>query len=200
MANSQYIQNRWNLSGLRQRPQAIAWANNFGVLDNGLLVPQGVEFDDFLILSDHNRTEIEFSKQRLENKQRMVSGFMRSYHIADKNSVSWGWDEFPSRAFSGDPQFDLQTGLVTAAGITPYTVDGGAGGVDVVRWYEEHPGSFFMFLAYDRFDRFTSNEYNRFGQYNDVIEVLFSSFDFNVFKRGGTTHDFWNITLSLEEV
>jgi hypothetical protein len=200
MSNSEYIQNRWNLGGLRRRPQAVAWANNFGILDNGLLVPEGQEFEDFLILSDHNRNEIDISKQRLENRQRMVSGFMRSYHIADKNNVSLSWNELPSRAFSGDPQFDSETGLVLATGLTKYTVDGGAGGVDIIKWYEDHPGPFYMFLAYDRFDRFSTNKYSRFGQYNDLIEVYFASFEHSVFKRGGTTHDFWNISLTLEEV
>jgi hypothetical protein len=200
MSNSEYIQNRWNLSGLRRRPQAVAWANNFGILDNGLLVPEGQEFEDFLILSDHNRNEIDISKQRLENRQRMVSGFMRSYHIADKNNVSLSWNELPSRAFSGDPQFDSETGLVLATGLTKYTVDGGAGGVDIIKWYEDHPGPFYMFLAYDRFDRFSTDKYSRFGQYNDLIEVYFASFEHSVFKRGGTTHDFWNISLTLEEV
>lgn len=200
MGSSDYIRGRWKLDGLRKRPQAVAWSDNFGILDNGLLVPQGTEFEDFLILSDHNRGEIDFSKQRLENRQRMVSGFMRSYHIADKTTVNMSWEEFPSRAFSGDPQFDEETGLVSTSGITMYTVDGGAGGADMVKWYENHPGSFYMFLAYDRFDRFSSDKYSRFGQYNEVIEVFFASFEYGVSRRGGSTHDFWNISLSLEEV
>jgi hypothetical protein len=200
MSNSQYIQNRWKLNGLRRRPQAVAFAYNFGILDSGLLVPEGTEFENFIILSDHNRGPIDISKQRLENKQRMVSGSMRSYHIADKNTFSWSWDELPSRAFSGDPQFDLETGMATDNSLTPFTVDGGAGGVEMIKWYEDHPGSFYMFLSYDRFDKFSTDKYNRFQQYNDVVEVLFSSFEFSVSRRGGNTHDFWNISVSLEEV
>jgi hypothetical protein len=200
MATSAYIANRWNLSGLRQRPQAVAWADEYTVTEEGLFVPSGTEFEDFIILSDHNRSAIDFSKQRLENRQRMVSGFMRSYHIADKQNISWSWDDFPSRAFSGDPQFDPETGLITASGITVHTADGGAGGVDVVKWYEDHPGSFYMFLAYDRFDRFTTSKYNRLNQYNDVVEVLFAGFEHSVSRRGGSTYDFWNVSVTLEEV
>lgn len=200
MPNQTYINNRWNLSGLRKRPQAVAWADTFSISEAGLLVPGGTEEgEDFLILSDHNRSEINFTKQRLENRQRMISGSMRSYHIADKTSVSWSWDMLPSRAYSGDPAFD-NTGTVTANGLTPYTVDNGAGGVDIVKWYDNHPGSFYMFLAYDRFDNFTTTPYSRFGQYNEVIEVLFAGFDYSVVKRGGETHDFWNISVTLEEV
>jgi hypothetical protein len=51
-----------------------------------------------------------------------------------------------------------------------------------------------------RFDKFSTDKYNRFQQYNDVVEVLFSSFEFSVSRRGGNTHDFWNISVSLEEV
>jgi hypothetical protein len=129
----------------------------------------------------------------------MISGSMRSYHIADKTGVSWSWDMLPSRAYSGDPAYS-ETGTVTTNGLTPYTVDNGAGGVDIVKWYDNHPGSFYMFLAYDRFDNFTTSEYSRFGQYNEVIEVLFAGFDYSVVKRGGETHDFWNISVTLEEV
>lgn len=200
MPNQTYINNRWNLSGLRKRPQAVAWADSFSISDAGLLVPGGTEEgEDFLILSDHNRSEINFTKQRLENRQRMISGSMRSYHIADKTSVAWSWDMLPSRAYSGDPAFSA-TGTVTTSGLTPYTVDNGAGGVDVVKWYDNHPGSFYMFLAYDRFDNFTTTPYSRFSQYNEVIEVLFAGFDYSVVKRGGETHDFWNISVTLEEV
>ena len=201
MVSSTYITNRWNLSGGRQRPQAIAWANEYSFTDGGLIVPEGTnEGQDFLILSDHNRSEINFAQQRIENKQRMISGSMRSYHVADKLNISWSWEMLPSRAYSGDPEYDSNTGLVTNTGLTSFTVDGGAGGVDVVNWYENHQGSFYMLLAYDRFDKFDSTQYQRFGQYNQVVEVLFSGFDYGVVKRGGSTHDFWNINVAVEEV
>lgn len=200
MASSAYVQNRWNLSGLRRRPQAVAWANNYGVLSNGLLVPEGVEYEDFIILSDHNRGEITFAKQRLETRQRVVSGSMRSYHIADKNSVSWSWDLLPSRAFSGDPDFDPDTGLANVSGLETFTADAGAGGVDIVKWYDDNPGSFYMFIAYDRYDKFTSDEYIRLNQYNEVMEVMFAGFEHSLVQRAGSLYDFWNISVTLEEV
>lgn len=200
MASSAYIQNRWKLSGLKRRPNAIAWANNPGVVSNGLLVPEGIEYEDFIILSDHNRGEISFTKQRLENRQRMVSGSMRSYHIADKDSISWDWEMLPSRAFSGDPDFDPDTGLANTTGLETFTVDAGAGGVDLIKWYEDNPGSFYMFLAYDRYDNFTSDIYTRLNQYNEVIEVMFASFEQSMVQRAGSLYDFWNISVTLEEV
>lgn len=195
MATSTYMQNRWAYA----RPQAIAWSNNSGILSGGLLVPDGVEGTDFIILSDHNRGEISVGSERIENRKRMINGTMRSYHIADKLTVNWSWDLLPSRSYSGNPAFN-STGN-PAGGLTEYTADGGAGGVDVLKWYEEHQGPFYMFMSYDRHDKFAGqvDEYDHLAQYNDVIQVYFSSFDFNVVKRGGSNFDFWNISVSVEE-
>jgi len=197
MVNSTYIQNRWNYV----RPQAIAWADSY-TTDGGLVIPQGtVEGQDFLILSDHNRSDISFTKQRIENKQRTISGSMRSYHIADKVNISWSWDMLPSRAYSDDPDY-ASSGIPQTSGLSEYTADNGAGGANIVKWYENHPGSFYMFLAYDRHDKYEDTEYpyNHLQQYNEVIEVMFSNFDYSVVKRGGSTHDFWDISVSVEEV
>lgn len=196
MANSTYMQNRWAYT----RPQAIAWSNNSGIVSGGLVVPDGTEGTDFIILSDHNRSEIAVGSQRIENRKRMINAHMRSYHIADKLTVSWDWDMLPSRSFSGNPNFNVNGN--PASGLTEYTVDGGAGGVDIVKWYESHPGSFYMFMSYDRHDKFAGqvDEYDHLHQYNDVIEVYFTSFSFNVVKRGGSNFDFWNISVAVEEV
>lgn len=196
MANSTYMQNRWAYT----RPQAIAWSDNSGILSSGLLVPDGTEGTDFIILSDHNRGEISVGSQRIENRKRMINGNMRSYHIADKLNISWDWDMLPSRSYSGNPSFNSSG--IPVGGLTEYTADGGAGGVDIVKWYESHSGSFYMFMSYDRHDKFADqiDEYNHLHQYNDVIEVYFSSFSFNIVKRGGSNHDFWNISVSVEEV
>jgi len=196
MATSVYMQNRWAYS----RPQAIAWSNNSGSVSGGIVVPQGNEFEDFIILSDHNRREISMSQNRIENRKRMINGNMRSYHIADKLAISWNWEMLPSRSYSGNPNYNSYGN--PASGLTEYTADGGAGGVDIVKWYEEHPGSFYMFMAYDRHDKFDgqNDEYDHLNQYNDIVEVYFSSFNFNIVKRGGSNFDFWNISVELEEV
>ena len=55
--------------------------------------------DQFLILSDHNRGELQFSPIRIEQRQRTVNGRMRSYHIAAKLTISTSWDMLPSRSF-----------------------------------------------------------------------------------------------------
>ena len=195
MATKTYMQNRWAYT----RPQALAWSNNSGRVSGGIVVPQGNEFEDFIILSDHNRGEIAIGQNRIENRKRMINGTMRSYHIADKINISWDWNMLPSRSHSNSPNYNVYGNPTN--GITEYTADGGAGGVDIVKWYEEHSGPFYMFLSYDRHDKFADqvDEYDHLRQYNDIVEVYFSSFNFNIVKRGGSNHDFWNISLELEE-
>jgi hypothetical protein len=88
------------------RPQAIIFSNNSNGLINGVPQIDGTEREDFIILSDHNRSDISFSANRLENRKRMVNGHMRSYHIADKMNISFSYSLLPSRSFDGDPEFN----------------------------------------------------------------------------------------------
>ena len=213
MATSQYIRGRWALDGLRKRPQAILWSDNIGTVDTStynnpytsastslaLAVPNGSEYTNFVILSDHNRSELSFRANRIENRQRTINGNMRSYHIADKLQISFSWDNLPSRSFNKDPSFNSTTGLPTATSLEDYTVDGGAGGVEILDWYEKHTGAFWMLLSYDKYNEFSSNKYNYLSQYNQLVQVYFSSFEYNVVKRGGSNHDLWNISVALEE-
>ena len=199
MATSNYIIGRKKYT----RPQAVIWTKTLPLIDEttGLLTVSGQEGTDFLILSDHGRSEISFAQQRIENKKRMINGSLRSYHIANKATLSWSWNMLPSRAFNKDPQFDPSTGLPTASSLVQYIVDGGSGGVDLINWYEENTGSFYAILSYDRFDKFSGGgEYLHLSQYSDIIEVQFANFDYSVIQRGGTTHDFWNISVTIEEV
>lgn len=198
MANSTFMSNRKTYG----RPQALLFSNNPGVIDNGLYVPEGSEMDgDFIVLSDHNRQAISFKQNRIENRIRTINGRMRSYHIADKLNISTSWDNLPSRSASSALQIDPESGLTyVGANDLRYTADNGAGGVDLLNWYENHQGSFWVFIAYDKFNNFGSDDYSRMEEYNEVVEVFFEDFSYEVVKRGQGTHDFWNISLSLEEV
>ena len=197
MATATYLAGR-NKYG---RPQAMLFSDNPGVLDNGFYVPQGTEFEDFIITSDHNRQQIQFKPNRIENKVRTVNGRMRSYHIADKLNISTSWDNLPSRAASAENNINPTSGkTIIGANDLAYTADNGAGGVDLLDWYENHQGSFWVFLAYDKLTNFASDRYNKLGRYNEIVEVFFDDFQYDVVNRGRSTHDFWNISLSLEEV
>ena len=198
MVSSAYLSSRkkWG------RPQAVILSNNSEGIINGVPQITGVEREDFLILSDHNRSEISITPNRIENRKRMVNGHMRSYHIADKISLSVSWNLLPSRSHSGSAEFN-EYGKITDATLTEYTADGGAGGEDLLKWYENNTGSFYMFLAYDKPSSFSSADpYNvdNLSLYSDVVEVFFTSFDYKIIKRGQVGHDLWSISTSFEEV
>jgi hypothetical protein len=182
-----------------QRPQGLLFSNDAGTLDDGIFVPQGtVENQDFIILTDHNRSEISLSNNRLENRLRTINGTMRSYHTADKLNLSVSWSMVPSRSYASDPTYN--SGGAYTGTAEEYTADGGAGGVEMLEWYEDHPGPFYVYLAYDKYTNFNDNRYEHLNQYSQVLHMYFSSFDYTISKRGSTNHDLWNVTMSLEEV
>ena len=213
MTTSTYMVGRKKYS----RPQAMLWADNSGTLVDGLYVPNGYEvggdtgaetdtslFNQFLILSDNNRSPIDFNPTRIERRERMINGRMRSYHIADKLTINTSWEFLPSRSYFTVPDFNPTTGISPHAGNydTEYTTDGGAGGVEILDWYENHQGPFWVYLAYDKYSNFGKDEsaYGHLAQYNQIIEMYFADFNYSVVKRGGSNHDFWNISVTLEEV
>jgi len=61
-------------------------------------LPYGEKYTDWISLSDHNRSELSFDAERIENRRRMIDGLMRSYWTADKYSLSVSWSELPSRS------------------------------------------------------------------------------------------------------
>ena len=160
--------------------------------------------DQFLVLSDHGRGEIGFQPQRIEQRQRTINGRMRSYHIADKLSISLSWTNLPSRSFFQNAEFDVDTGKSPYQNNNSeeYTADGGAGGVEMLDWYENHTGPFWMYLAYDKYSNFGSDNaaFDHLLQYNQIIQVYVADFNYSVVKRGGSNFDFWNISVTLEEV
>lgn len=158
--------------------------------------------DSFIILSDHNRSEINISNQRLEQRQRMINGSMRSYHIADKINISTSWNLLPSRSFENDAQFNQTTGKSIYDSLTmdQYTADNGAGGVDMLDWYENHKGPFWVYLSYDKYTNFGTDQRIQLGAYSQIVQMYISSFDYSIVKRGRANYDMWNISVSLEEV
>lgn len=209
MASLGYLQGRQKYG----RPQAMLWADNSGYMDEqGFLVPYGQEIGSelytgedgsFLILTDDNRQEISFKNERLESRERMVNGRMRSYHIADKLTIDTSWDMIPSRAYPASARFDDATGAVHQSLVgLEYTTDGGAGGVEMLDWYRQNKGSsFFLYLAYDNYANTgkSNADFNNLNKYNEVVEVFFSDFSHTVLKRGQNNYDFWNISVTLEE-
>lgn len=223
MASAQYLSGRRKYS----RPQAILLADNPGrtlYLDlqndqqQAYYVPDGYEMlaekpDDevserFMILSDDNRAPIDFQIDRIERRERMINGRMRSFHVADKLSISLSWTMLPSRAGDLFANFNDANGRPGISQSSLHTTDGGAGGVELLEWYERNTGSFWVYLAYDKYNSIASVQsgasnpelYQQLPIYNQVVEMFFSNFSYSVVKRNGSNYDFWDISLSLEEV
>lgn len=218
----QYMQGRKRYA----RPQAMLFADNPGQIvedtdpesttfGESFYIPLGNEIgaanynesdlNEFLILSDDNRSPIDFRPNRIETKERMANGRMRSYHIADKFTISTSWNMLPSRAYDLNPDFNTE-GTSPSKNInnSEFTTDGGAGGVELLDWYNKYTGSFWVYLSYDKYSNFSyevSNDerFLNLNKYSQVVEVFFSSFDYSVEKRGGSNYDFWTVNLSLEE-
>ena len=263
ISSSTYISGRKRFT----RPQAMLWSDNSGSKTNEIYYPLGTENEDFIILSDHNRSEISISKQRIETRQRMINATMRSYHIDDKINLSLSWQNLPSRSYSTIASYDSSGHIITESKIatytagqntitvnnninillgmkvygpgigndaivtsisnnqitvtspnmsngtsqtiyfTPfeYTVDGGAGGVQILDWYETHPGPFWVYLSYDKYNAYkvsgevVGSSFQHLDVYSEIKLMFFSSFDYTVIKRGIDNFDFWNISLTLEE-
>ena len=211
MATASYILGRKRYA----RPQAVIWSENAGTLDTtGIYIPIGQEIgadstlattsqpeNQFLILSDHNRSSIQFKPTRIEQRQRMINGNIRSHHIADKMTISFSWDNLPSRAHLRVADFN-SSGVSDLVGQNEYTADGGAGGVELLDWYENHKGPFWMFLSYDNYKNFGSDDsaFLHLTSYSEIMQVYIADFSYDVVKRGGSNYDLWNVSVSLEEV
>jgi hypothetical protein len=205
-----WFKDRWEfVNGAFGRPNLITFSNNPGryYVDGAesLWLPDGVEGQDFIITSDHNRSPSPFQTTRIGSNKRMINGRMRSYHIADKLAVDVSWDDLPSRAYSELGGYEAWK--ADPENITKFTVDGGAGGVELLKWWQEHYGSFWVFFSFDGVPvEIPSNIV--FNGYSRVYEMTIIDFDYEISKRsqgvpassGGFYHlDFWNVSLRLEE-
>jgi hypothetical protein len=186
-----YINNRTKY----KQPQGLLLADQAGVAANGTFVPNGTEFEDFIILTDDNRDALDMSMERIEQRERMINGRMRSYHVADKTKISASWDMIPSRAFKDETApFDGDGKKTAVPAADRYTTDGGAAGNEMLKWYDGHKGSFWVFLSYDR--KYNANAAKT---YNERLEMQFADFSYTV-KNRGPLFDYWSVNISLEEV
>lgn len=175
-----------------------------------LWLPEGEENVDFVMLSDHNRSTAPFGTERIGSRKRMINGDMRSYFIADKLSITVSWDEIPSRAYS--TMGGYADWVENQTGCAKFTVDGGAGGVEMLRWHNEHKGSMWAFFSFDNIDTDAVHPEVAFKGYGRVYEMMITDFDYEVTRRSGgfpvvnggvpeTLYlDLWNVSMTLEEV
>lgn len=143
-----------------------------------------------IYLTDDGRSPVSISPQRIEYKQRMINGRMRSYYVADKNTFSTSWSNLPSRNKDSARKYisEYERGGTTVT--TPY-----AAGQQIKDWYETYTGDFWMLMVYDAGDGTTDdNAKTQVEKYN----VFFDSFKFDIVKRG-EHNDLWDVDITLVE-
>lgn len=125
-------------------------------------------------VTEHNRSALELSPERIEKIVRTSNGTLRKNHIADKKKFQLSWDMLPS--------------------YRTLTIDGGWGAEDLRTFYYSDEGkqnfNIRINLAKTGLDQSSSG----FESYN----VIISGANFTVVKRGLQPH--WNVSLSLDEV
>lgn len=130
-------------------------------------------------LSEHNRSPVAISVNRIEKIQRMSNGTMRKFFIADKKVINVSWTMLPS--------------------YSTYTVDGGWGARNIKDFYEGvsgalGKGSFPVEVKYGT----TQNAEN--------LTMVFTSCNFEIVRRNAkintidTPQELWNVSLTFEEV
>lgn len=197
MATGEYIVGR----KVYRRPQALCFSEEEPIETTyggeTVLIPQGDEFLNFIILSDHNRSPLNMGVSRIGKRERGINARMRAYWIADKLTISTSWKMLPSRGWPAAAQIDGTTGINLANYSDKFTADGGAGGNELLEWHKGHTGSFWVLLAYDRYP--VAGDFTSLGRYNEVVEMFIDDFSYDVIHRGGTNLDFWDIDIKLEE-
>lgn len=125
-------------------------------------------------ISDHGRSPLSVSVERIENKQRMANGTLRRYVVSKKRSWSTSWENLPDKNVA-------------------FLANGQAGS-----WMENFhntvDGSFHMRVRAGS-DRDTSiTELD-----GEVYEVMITEFSKEIIKRG-QAFDIWALDMTLEEV
>ena len=133
-------------------------------------------------LSEHNRQPVSISTTRIEQSKRMSNGTFRKFFIADKEAISVSWNMLPS--FSN------------------FTVDGGYGAVDLKSFYEGTAAKSAGALS----GRSTFDVSINYGSVTKQLEMVFTSCSFEIVRRnvkentGDTPQEFWNVSISMEQV
>jgi len=139
---------------------------------------------NFLYLTDDNRSELQIDLERIETKKRMINGRMRAYHVADKRNFNVSWQDLPSlnSVISERAQGGSSTGWASCQ--------------EMLTWYKDHTGSFYLTLVYDT----PSAPAGAPLKYSlEYFNVFFDDFNYVIKKRGNQT-DLWDISMSLVEV
>lgn len=173
------------------RPSIMAFSENLPTLVEGALT------GTFKYLTDDNRSPLQVSFDRIEYKQRMINGRMRSYHISDKKIYSASWDLIPSRSIN--PNLS-NLDFISEKYYSGETVTNSnfLAADEMLEWYEDHTGEFYMILSYDRQHVFgdENESYNKISAACEIVPVFFEDFSYSIEKRG-QYNDLWSVSMTL---
>jgi hypothetical protein len=125
-------------------------------------------------VSEHNRSPLEISIERIESITRTSNGTLRKNHIADKRSFSTSWEMLPS--------------------YRSLTVDGGWGAEDLREFYLSDDGKKTFNIRINLAKTGSDQSSSGYESYT----VSLSNCSFSVLKRGLQPH--WSVSLTMDEV
>lgn len=129
-------------------------------------------------LSDHNRSPVQESNERIETSKRMANGLMRKYVVASKKSFQIQWTMIP--------------------GLSSQTVDGYLGAMSMRDLYNNNFGKSMTLSLYVG----TSSSATQLKSTNpnptNTFTVFVSDFNATINKRLGGV-DYWDASISFEE-
>ncbi len=134
-------------------------------------------------VTDHGRSPLAVDVEVFETKQRMWNGTMRKHSVSKKRTFSWSWENLPDKNVS-------------------FLTNGTTYGNWLEAFYNATDGDFLMRLRAGS-DQGVTNP-TRTGTVDEqdnvrVFRVMFSEYSKEVTRRG-TSFDFWNINMAVEEV
>lgn len=125
----------------------------------GMIRPAYVRFNG-TSLTDHNRSAVSVSVERIEQRVRVASGRMRKIFTADKRSFDMSWNDLPETGAS--------------------TVDGRWGANEIINFFNTTQGTFTLGLVQSNgtvtnytvvFTDFSANPVKRWGRYYYEISL-----------------------------
>jgi hypothetical protein len=125
-------------------------------------------------VTEHNRSELSVSVERIERSSRTSNGTLRKNFIADKRKFSTSWTMLPS--------------------YRTLTVDGAWGAEDIRSFYLSDAGKGAFNIKINLAKTGTDQTSSGF----ELATVVISSCSFTVVKRG--LQPYWNVSLDMDEV
>lgn len=110
-------------------------------------------------LSDHNRSEVDQSFERIESRVRTARGRMRKSYVADKRSFTISWDALPEKDAD--------------------TIDGRWGAKSLIDFYKSTPGAFTLELV-DSDDNYSESYTVVFTDFSYSIVHRFDNYYYNL--------------------